>query len=1383
MADEYKINPSALDRLEAASIDPTNPIGFTRTLGGYVTDWATNIPSVPTALYDFASEALKAGTNASVYKDDDSNTKRMARHALNYFTPAGALRLVVGAGAELPGAEGAHEITKAIEDKGREWGSAVAGRELQPGILNSGSTADTVGTIAKTVGSMIPITGGWIKTGFEAIKNVKTGVEAINKVIPTVVEGVKFLSPFVPTKTVAPLLAVSAGIGIPATVGAEVIQDKINQQKVAEFTAGMRDLNDEANNVIVQGSNDAVSGIDQAAAVKSKIDNAQSIEQFTAGLKPLDAVVDTTMPVSTSPVTDTVNKAVDFLSEHKWIATAMGAVGVAAGVAMHKNNVINAKMTEWVGGNRLGKSGMGDAVTKPNFTDMPYTSVAKAQGTDAALPLAHYSDNPEVIRAKFENIASATNAGIATARSTGKFHQDSNVRLDGGRTLTDVETLFKTAEPAVVEEAGKYMNATTEIFNRRRKWLAPESGTASTALRKAGIEDSSVDAGYRSWLAAEKAAPNAVVADVERKFSFHQSETPYDDLLAITTNAKANPEVMKLIDAYKDVTRKSIDYRYEQGLITKADYQKQIRAHPEYYPVRIEGSHLNAQELTEAGGRIVQGNPVTELLPYLSEVFKNVAHEKLKNVAIPEQIAMAASGNVRSQKLLGKEIPTESINQYNKDKVISYRDDMGVRRNREINDPLFRDALMPGASTAAIRLNSGFMRVLAFPARMTEEFSTGPSAAFVGSPFAMGNFVYGVGAVLSNRPAGTIAGWGDALVQGAGAKFRGNPVGLRGDLSYIAQSGIQAVNNVVARMAQHGALAIEKSMGRAWNAPALGNGATKTLGKAMANHWKSSMLHEMETYGLTHGAGPMIQQTSMTMAELERGLSAATLASKGYKGTRNFVHDILGAVGNAPLTSFYKQNKGRMSQEELVHTTRNVMGNPSRAGLGTSEFGKVVVGATNISPWGTVTVQSLARFAEAARTNPLGTTSAIAVGVAIPSMMATYWNIAAGKEYLKYQTQERTPEQAAAGIYIAIPGRPANEGIEWRVDQLMRIPKAMVDIIHGHMYGLFDGSIFDERNDDLRRALVDSIGTRYGIDGDVMHSAASQLLPAVATSYNVAAGLMGSDQMARSYIDPSGKVANNRKAGATDSTSKIIDNNWFGYPVSAKFEATISAVSGQVGTALLGLVNGVSRAKEEGLSKDDILKDMGTKTAMNFGRATREVSGPLWGHAATLSPSQEASSKALQPQLESMKKLEAAHNTLNKNSGSGDYITGSKLRGYESLLGVGLKQFKDEEMGKLAFAAQNFLKLYNKQFTGQLITMYDQRASLLSSEKLSPIAKRDAMNAISKEITAVNQQALSAVNQWKWRMSTIFNKNIDLYNIDVGKPITQFKDLLESGNP
>lgn len=1355
------LDPSRLEEIygEGAGYNPNGM--FTggragrslRVFGGHITKNLAEAPALPTVLYDLADKGVRWQLGQAI-----SLAHGRAPNNINDVTV-------------LPGVEGAKEWTDKVEKNALSMGESVAGETLTPGLLNNTDLAQQVGTALGLLVSPLPIAGALPKI-VKGLKEFDAGIKAINFIKNAAINSTAVVSPVIPTKHVASFMGANAAIGGGLTVAAETLAgtgtsptieqgDQVSPQATDKFkldsAQGMKAVED----FLKMASDSATSGVVQAK------DGTDEVDRF---LK----FVQQEQPSSAEDEDSWRNTA---------IAIGTGIVGVGLAWKLHKAKT--GVMTRAYGGESLSTkamSGVDGYNTRPDASALSASDIAVTQGTDASHGLTTLSKNPESIRAKFEAVTADPNGRLESVMMDGSLGGDSALKFRvSGKQLQDKVTSLEPDAAKLLDDA--LING-AEIDNRIRAWRKGSDNAASSQLAS---DDPAVISSYKHWLSTTKASsPKRTPENIEKQFSFHKSNTSFDELENTIKLAKQDPRIADILDDVKDVNRKLIAYRVEQGDKLPNEASALLRERPSYAALPVEGSHMAHLDLTRAGGMEVPGSAIRQIFPYMHQTFKEVANGKLKTAFLTEQNELAKSGNKISQGIMGKFVDPASVNQHNRDKIVLYRDVTGKQVAQEINEPTVRELLKSDAGSGAVRMTEGLVKWAAAPSRALEWATTGPASSATGSPFAVANWMYGTGITTINRPVGTVAGYLDKIVQdtvGSGKlKFldpTGNwsgKFGLRADPTWIAQSAMQIGENVTAVLSKYGAMALENiTKNHNIHSPGVGASTLEAAGKALSNYYKSTMIHEMEKHGLRGGATPMYQQRATTLDDLEKRMSPAARGSRGWAITRDFIHDIFGAVGNAPQAAFYKHNKGRMSDEMLVTRTRNIMGDPSKSGLAKSGFGKGVAGAIVVSPWGGVTVQSIARFSKSIKENPLGTATAIFGTVGLPAYMISAWNMRAGPEYLEQQYLNRSPDESATEFYIAIPGRPANEGVRIRMDALLRPFKILAETVIGHNLGLFDGSVYKPENEYIKNAIDASLSDKYGYWGQNMKAALGQIVPAIPPIVNAGAIQLGMGSVGRSYIEPSTKISENKSAGATDSTSRHTDNTLFGYNISAEMDAMISALGGQLGRGIYETLVGIEQGKKDGLSGPETRSDTFDRFGQRISLANREIAG-IWNYASVISPSQEATSVALRPKIESLKKLEAASELFRSLSGSGGELTGGRKREIEAIIGTKPVQFKDQSIATLAYDAQVFMRKYNELISGNLRDQYRQIGSVRSSALLTPASKTKALNNITEKIVNYNREGMGLIKQWEWGMSRAYGRDINIDKIKLDEGIDQFPE-------
>ncbi len=269
MAD-YVIDPNNLPPIdEVADYGPTGRAN-SRVLGGYVGMGLAEIPALPTTVYNMAAKAMKLIPQGVPILGPVASTARAT---------------LLDEQGNFPGEQAAGEFSDQIHTDAKAWGSKLAGRELEPGLLSDNSAIDKVGTVMNLGTNMIPIGGGPIKTGFEALKNISTGIKAVDKTVPIMAEAASFLSPFVPTNSPKMLMAANLGIGggLQAAVDVMAEPKKIDPEldsAIEQFKQQWGTVNTKLDEEAKASSDQSTDGVGAAFDAKNEGMLQAAIEEF-----------------------------------------------------------------------------------------------------------------------------------------------------------------------------------------------------------------------------------------------------------------------------------------------------------------------------------------------------------------------------------------------------------------------------------------------------------------------------------------------------------------------------------------------------------------------------------------------------------------------------------------------------------------------------------------------------------------------------------------------------------------------------------------------------------------------------------------------------------------------------------------------------------------------------------------------------------------------------------------------------------------------------------------------------------------------------------------------------------------------------------------------
>lgn len=280
-----------------------------------------------------------------------------------------------------------------------------------------------------------------------------------------------------------------------------------------------------------------------------------------------------------------------------------------------------------------------------------------------------------------------------------------------------------------------------------------------------------------------------------------------------------------------------------------------------------------------------------------------------------------------------------------------------------------------------------------------------------------------------------------------------------------------------------------------WLGSVLGQGNLQSLSTRLAHQYDRSLFAQLQTVG--GGRGSILQQQVQANNRLTQAIQSAT--SPKARAFLEGYRSILNAVHNAPAFNYASKNVGRASLPELGMEARHLTGDPRIGGqyyTGTSAGhaqpirfankqsrvshigGKVVrfgygvpteIGRT-AAPWFNATTQGIKRIGEAYLENPAKFTGRLWLYQIMPAG-AMYFGARAlgndpnGQSYVDYMMNRRSEYARVMNNYIPIPGRPAEEGIEFPRFHEAAGAAHLATIALDHA---FRSAIFSEREDFTR---------------------------------------------------------------------------------------------------------------------------------------------------------------------------------------------------------------------------------------------------------------------------------------------------------------------------
>lgn len=1023
---------------------------------------------------------------------------------------------------------------------------------------------------------------------------------------------------------------------------------------------------------------------------------------------------------------------------------------------------------------------------KGEVTEVPLGTILREQFGDQNAPIDHMTraylkrsgnQRAQEIGDSFETkVAERTGASIDTKlQHTYEFGElpDSNIKVT---PLNDLLSRYRALGPDA-EAAVTKINARHEIDSRQRMLNSGEF------IRGANVGQVGTPAADSLFTSITRMRP-----DYDSKIRYHMYDTPTSDLFTTVNTRHANPEVDRIVGEYFDMMKKLPTYLYEQRLMSKKEAVQLGRQNPHYAATELaEGrSHLNRVNLQPNSGDLVPGNMFEQLPRYFETVVRVAEGNKVRRTAIQPLLNAADYANDPvARRIFGRrDVDLTGIVAKSKDNFVHYRDANGIARNVEVLDPVYRRALKNVDRPASLTLQQGNMKFMSGSARLFENAAVGPLAAATGSVFAPISAMYSmtIGTAMRDKRYGA-AGWLDKAVQ----ELTGGKFGVRGDVITLApDAAFRAAQGVAAVAAQRASRVLKDSViQHGYLSKVLGPQTAQVVADAMSAHFKRSWVSELQQRGQLGPSSLMSIDPAKRFKDIEEMMKGQGV----WSHAGGLLGDILHAVSSAPAASLYAMNKNHAAWKtnKLV---REFSGDPSRSGAFSSSVGTAAGKLTAATPWGNIFIQANLRLAKAFKENPVGTTAGIFNAVALPAIMSTIHNASSGPEYSDYQYNVRSPDRQAGYIYVAIPGRLPEQGLEIPVDPLLRPFKHMSELLAGGTLGLLDGSAFKPANEGFLKSLQQFAGVKQGLpmskeaidrrqygfgEGSVNSSIMQQtIIPPVPPLLSAGAAAMG--VKLRSYADQN-PIAQPRDRGFTEAGGRNPHRSLFGVQEYAQTEEIVSALGADAGRAIYNWFMNTGQLINEGRT-GDVLKRSVQTASQRVGDSTKYMSGPLFESFQTISPSVEAAGQSVKAKIETLKEITKAYSELtDKGAVTGDMV-GSPQRGYQQGLGKGPVAPNDGRVLQLAELLQRAYPNLEKEFLGNTKDLYNLRSRAASDASLSPQMRRAVMNGYSETIIEKNRELLSRMELLENNLSNHFGVRIKLdQGIDLDKGMDQFKPL------
>jgi hypothetical protein len=528
-----------------------------------------------------------------------------------------------------------------------------------------------------------------------------------------------------------------------------------------------------------------------------------------------------------------------------------------------------------------------------------------------------------------------------------------------------------------------------------------------------------------------------------------------------------------------------------------------------------------------------------------------------------------------------------------------------------------------------------------------------------------------------------------------------------------------------------------------------------------------------------------IAQTArnITGMELPGVIKNPVEASKtGY----SFVDDIMHAISSGPSVLSMKMNKNLLTDPaqawKVEAFIRNSSGDPGKSGAFRSANNKTGISKeadfVGTTPFGNVTYQALTRLFESARRDPMRLAVGAYMTVIMPQQMATLWNSSLGQEYTDWEFYQRGASRIASHIYIGLPGKAPQEGLEVAVEPTFRPFKWAGQALAGLYFGIFNGEIHKEGNTDMRLAKDEMIWHREAPSfshGNVFREAVTQsILPSPIPALAATVGHFGGKL--DSYLDLADpKVAKESKdQGFIEGSQTNPAGRLFGSFTPTHVEEIMSALGGSgLKTAynmLSGIKADVAGDPARGVAPKSVM-DAVTYQAQGWAqRAGDTTVGQLFGTRRPTYPGQEASKFVVQAKLTALTEITDAFNASTQKGSPKEF--GTRNTGKEAPIGVGARQPQDQQTAQFAYDAKNVLTGM-AQYKEQLNLAYKQYGSIKADSTIPMDKKRILMEEQAQRVIDTNRRMLVDLQRQEAALSIKYGRPVSFENYDKDKPFSQ----------
>lgn len=410
-----------------------------------------------------------------------------------------------------------------------------------------------------------------------------------------------------------------------------------------------------------------------------------------------------------------------------------------------------------------------------------------------------------------------------------------------------------------------------------------------------------------------------------------------------------------------------------------------------------------------------------------------------------------------------------------------------------------------------------------------------------------GQLIHGTKRLLEMGSTGLLAPWfsiTSAIRSWRISKFTAG-MGTGKNSSTILGSFYAIPQQLLPQMAHAIGSSLERGSG-GWLNAVLGKGNVDALSNRLTKAYNDSLIARMQTVGTSRGS--ILEQQTQAMGRLQTAID--TVADASYRPMLAGYKALLHAVHNAPMHNFAIRNtRGTIVQRmmnrspnmpltDVAREARHLTGDPHVGGQYRTKpeggkgrpfalenppnltvpftnkeiplSGRVTHTATKLYgaasevgraaiPWFNITEQGIKRIGEAYVKNPTAFTAKLWTYSMMPAA-ASYMSAKAlgndpnGVSYVDYMMNRRSEYQKLMNDYFPIPGRPAEEGIEFpRFHEVAGAANMMTAALH-HM---FHSSVNPETEDFKR------VASSF-LDAAIMPPA-----PPIANAYLATHGMVG----------------------------------------------------------------------------------------------------------------------------------------------------------------------------------------------------------------------------------------------------------------------------------